>query len=244
MAQVEPTVAGGPAVAGPVAIVGAGQGLSAALARIFAAAGHSVALAARRPEKLAPLCAETGAIAQACDAADAAQVDAFFDRVAAELGVPEVVVFNPSFRIRGPVAELDRDGVLRSLLVSCYGGFLVGQRAARDMLALGRGTILFTGASASVKGYAQSAPFAMGKFGLRGLAQSMARELAPRNIHVAHAVIDGGIGGAGADPRDGRGGPDSRLDPDGIAQAYLFLHRQLRSAWTWEIELRPWTEPF
>jgi len=228
----------------PVAIVGAGPGLSESLARAFAAEGHPVALAARRPEKLAALCGEIGARALACDAADAGQVDAFFDTVNAELGVPEAVVFNPSFRTRGPVAELDRDAVLKSLLVCCYGGFLVGQRAARDMLALGRGSILFTGASASVKGYAQSAPFAMGKFGLRGLAQSMARELAPANIHVAHVVIDGGIGRPDPDPREGRGGPDSQLDPDGIAQGYLFLHRQPRSAWTWEIELRPWTEPF
>ncbi|MEQ8346941.1 MAG: SDR family NAD(P)-dependent oxidoreductase [Sneathiellaceae bacterium] len=229
---------------GSVAVIGAGSGLSASVARLFAQAGHRVALGARDPGKLADLCAGTGARAWPCDATDGAAVDAFFDSVAAEMGVPEVVVFNPSARARGPVAELDREAVRHSLMVSCYAGFLVGQRAARDMLAAGRGSILFTGASASVKGYAQSAPFAMGKFGLRGLAQSMARELAPRNIHVAHFVIDGGIGRPDPDPREGRGGPDSQLDPDAIAQAYLFAHRQPRSAWTWEFELRPWVESF
>lgn len=230
--------------AGPVLVVGAGSGLSAALARLFAAEGHPVALAARDPGKLAALCAETGARAYPCDAARPEAVDRLFDAVRADLGRPEVVVFNPSARLRGPVAELDREAVLHSLMVTCYAGFLVGQRAAQEMLAAGRGSILFTGATASVKGFARSAPFAMGKFGLRGLAQSMARELAPRNIHVAHFVIDGSIGRPGADPRDGRGGPDSQLDPDAIAQAYLFAHRQPRSAWSWEIELRPWLEPF
>ena len=229
---------------GSVAVIGAGAGLSAAVARLFAREGHLVTLGARNPDKLADLCAETGAQALACDAVDPDAVDRFFDAVAAAQGAPEVVVFNPSARSRGPVAELDREAVRHSLMVSCYAGFLVGQRAARDMLAAGRGSILFTGASASVKGFAQSAPFAMGKFGLRGLAQSMARELAPKNIHVAHFVIDGGIGRPDPDPREGRGGPDSQLDPDAIASAYLFAHRQPRSAWTWEFELRPWTESF
>jgi NAD(P)-dependent dehydrogenase (short-subunit alcohol dehydrogenase family) len=129
------------------------------------------------------------------------------------------------------------------LLVSCYGGFLVAQAAAKAMLAQGGGTILLTGASASVKGYARSAPFAMGKFGLRGLAQSLARELAPRNIHVAHFVIDGAIGRPG-DPRAAGSGPDALLDPDAIARNYLQIHRQHRSAWSWELELRPWVETF
>jgi NAD(P)-dependent dehydrogenase (short-subunit alcohol dehydrogenase family) len=144
--------------------------------------------------------------------------------------------------VRGPIAELDPAEVQRALMVSAYGGFLVGQLAARAMLARGQGCILFTGASASVKGYAQSAPFAMGKFALRGLAQSMARELQPRGIHVAHVVIDGGIRSAGrAEPVDK---PDSMLDPDAIAETYMQLIAQPRSAWAWEIELRPWVERF
>ena len=222
-------------------IVGAGSGLSAALARLFAKAGMGVALAARSTEKLAPLAKETGARVFACDAMKRADVDALF----AAAGPLDIVVYNPSARARGPIAELDPDEVLKALLVSCYGGFLVGQQAAKRMLAQGHGSILFTGASASVKGYALSAPFAMGKFGLRGLAQSMARELAPKNIHVAHFVIDGGIKKLGADdPRAAQRGPDGTLEPDAIAANYLHVHRQHRSAWTWEVELRPWVENF
>jgi NAD(P)-dependent dehydrogenase (short-subunit alcohol dehydrogenase family) len=221
-------------------IVGAGSGLSAALARLFAKNGMRVALAARDADKLGPLAKETGARIFACDASRRADVEALF----AGVGTPlDIVVFNPSARARGPVAELDPDEVHKALMVTCFGGFLVGQQAARAMLTQGNGTILFTGASASVKGYAQSAPFAMGKFGLRGLAQSMARELAPKNIHVAHFVIDGGIGRAG-DPRTAARGPDGMLDPDAIAANYLAIHRQHRSAWSWEIELRPWVENF
>jgi len=170
-------------------------------------------------------------------------VKAFFKDAVADKGVPDVVVFNPSARTRGPFVEQDADEVKRAILITCYGGFLVGQEAAKLMLDQGSGSILFTGASASVKGYAQSASFAMGKFGLRGLAQSMARELAPKNIHVAHFVIDGGIGDAG-DPRAGKRGDDGLLHPDAIAQSYLNIHRQHRSAWTWEVEMRPWVESF
>jgi NAD(P)-dependent dehydrogenase (short-subunit alcohol dehydrogenase family) len=221
-------------------IVGAGSGLSASLARLFAAEGMQVVLAARQAAKLDALARETEAEVVACDASNPEDVDRLF----AGLGVvPDVVVFNASYRTRGPLAELDRGEVLKSLVVSAYGGFLVGQAAAKAMLPRGRGSILFTGASASVKGYAKSAPFAMGKFALRGLAQSMARELAPRGIHVAHFVIDGGIGKAG-DPRKDERGADGLLDPDAIARSYLHIHRQHRSAWTWEIELRPWVESF
>ena len=224
-------------------IVGAGSGLSAALARLFAKDGMRVALAARNADKLGPLAAATGARVFSCDASRPGDVEALFAGVGKELGPPDIVVYNPSARARGPIAELDRDEVLNALLVSCYGGFLVGQQAARLMLGAGHGTILFTGASASVKGYARSAPFAMGKFGLRGLAQSMARELAPKNIHVAHFVIDGGIRRAD-DPRAADRGADGMLEPDAIAANYLHVHRQQRSAWTWEVELRPWTENF
>ena len=224
-------------------IIGAGSGLSAALARLFAKEKMRVALAARRIEKLAALQAETGARAYRCDAVRREDVDALFATVEAELGAPDVVVYNPSARARGAITELDPAEVQNALLVSCFGGFLVAQAAARQMLKRGSGTLLFTGASASVKGYARSAPFAMGKFGLRGLAQSLARELQPQNIHVGHFVIDGGIGRAG-DPRGAERGEDGMLDPDAIALSYLHVHRQQRSAWTWEMELRPWVEKF
>lgn len=223
-------------------IVGTGPGLSASLARLFARQGLRVAVAARNADKLAPLAEETGAAAFACDATKAAEVARLFDAVAARNGTPDVVVYNASGRARGPVADLVPAEVERALAVSAFGGFLVAQQAVRRMLPQGHGAVLFTGASASVKGYAQSAPFAMGKFALRGLAQSMARELAPRGIHVAHFVIDGGIRSQSrADPADK---PDSLLDPDAIAASYLHVLQQDRSAWTWEIELRPWVETF
>ena len=223
-------------------IVGAGKGLSASLARVCAKRRMKVALAARNTEKLSALVAETGALAYACDASQPAAVQALFRAVEADLGAPTLVVYNASARSRGPFVELDPAGVAKALEVSAYGGFLVAQEAAKRMLAAGRGTILFTGASASVKGYAQSAPFAMGKFALRGLAQSMARELAPKGIHVGHFVVDGGIRQPG-ETRAERGA-DGFLDPDAIAQTYLQIHDQPRSAWTWEVELRPWTETF
>jgi NAD(P)-dependent dehydrogenase (short-subunit alcohol dehydrogenase family) len=220
-------------------IVGAGSGLSASLARRFARAGLHLALAARRTDKLKELCAETGASAFACDAQDAAQVARLFDAVERQLGAPDVVVYNASARVRGAFTTLDPQSVREALIVSAFGAFLVAQRAVPGMLKKGFGAILFTGASASVKGYAESAPFAMGKFALRGLAQSMARELAPKGIHVAHFVIDGAI------RRDGVvDDAQSTLDPDAIAGTYLHVLMQPRSAWTWEVELRPWVERF
>jgi NAD(P)-dependent dehydrogenase (short-subunit alcohol dehydrogenase family) len=225
-------------------IVGAGRGLSASLARQIAQRGGQVVLAARSTAKLADLGRETGARLVACDATQPAQVDALFKEVEGHFGVPDLVVFNMSYRVRGPLAGLDVKEVERSLVATGYAGFLVGQAAAKAMLKRGSGSIFFTGASASVKGYAESAPFAMGKFALRGLAQSMARELAPKNIHVAHFVIDGGIRAAGADQRAGERGADGMLLPDEIARTYLHVHDQHRSAWSWEIELRPWSEKF
>jgi NAD(P)-dependent dehydrogenase (short-subunit alcohol dehydrogenase family) len=213
-------------------IVGAGSGLSGSLARLLRKEGVQVALAARNVDKLG----EFDALKLRCDATDRAQVEAAFAGFESQWGAPNLVVYNASFRTRAPVAELDPDDVKKSMDVTAYGGFLVGQAAAKRMLVRGSGAIFFTGASASVKGYANSAPFAMGKFALRGLAQSMARELAPRGIHVAHFVIDGAIG------KDASGG--TRLDPDEIARNYLHVYRQQRSAWTWEIELRPWVERF
>ena len=223
-------------------IVGAGHGLSAALARLLKREGMQVALAARDTSKLDSLCKEVGARAYRCDATRQDEVKRLFDDVNAAGGDPDVVVYNASGRVRGPVVSLDPAEVERAIAVTAYGGFLVAQEAARRMLPHANGAILFTGASASVKGYAHSAPFAMGKFALRGLAQSMARELQPQGIHVAHFVIDGAI--ARADRTAPSDKPDSMLDPEAIALNYLHVLRQPRSAWTWEIEVRPWVEKF
>ena len=225
-------------------IVGAGSGLSASLARLFSKEGMRVAVAARNAGKLAALAKETAALALACDAAVPAQVEAMFAAVEAKWGVPDLVVYNAGYRTRGPLVSLDPKEVERTIMISAYGGFLAGQAAARRMLPRGTGAIFFTGASASVKGYAESAPFAMGKFALRGLAQSMARELAPQGIHVAHFVIDGGIAQGPGDARAKERGADGMLLPDEIAKNYLHVYRQHRSAWTWEVELRPWVERF
>jgi NAD(P)-dependent dehydrogenase (short-subunit alcohol dehydrogenase family) len=223
-------------------IVGVGSGLSAALARVLAAEGIRVGLAARTTDDLIGLVEEIGGKAFSCDASQPAQVEKLFADVDAAIGEPDIVVYNASYRTRGPLAALEPAEVERSLAVCAFGGFLVGQQAARRMLPKNHGAILFTGASASVKGFAQSAPFAMGKFALRGLAQSMARELGPQGIHVAHVVIDGAIKSARRhEPADR---PASMLDPNSIAATYLHLIHQPHSAWTWEVELRPWVEPF
>ncbi|MER9657533.1 SDR family NAD(P)-dependent oxidoreductase [Mesorhizobium sp. M0152] len=222
-------------------IAGAGSGLSASLARLLAGQGFRVVLAARDIQKLDALLAQTGAQAVATDVCDIASVEHLFE-VADKAGQLSLVIFNASGRARGPIAELDPEAVRQALLVGAYGGFLVGQQAARRFLAQGSGSIFFTGATASVKGFAGSAGFAMPKFGLRGLAQSMARELAPKNIHVAHFIIDGAIAPAASEQASEP--QDRRLSPDAIAEAYLGIHRQHRSAWTWEMELRPWVESF
>ncbi len=223
-------------------IVGAGSGLSASLARAFAKAGMHVALAARSAAKLGEFEKATGSRAFNCDAAKREEVEQLFADLDTAQMTPDVVVYNASYRARGPFINLDPAEVEASIRITAYGAFLVGQAAARRMLPRGRGAILFTGASASVKGYPQSAPFAMGKFALRGLAQSMARELSPQGIHIAHFVIDGGIKSARRpEPPDA---PDSLLDPDAIAQNYLQVLQQPRSAWTQEVELRPWVEKF
>lgn len=223
-------------------IVGAGAGLSASFARKLAAQGVRIALAARNTEKLGPLATETHARVFPCDAAKAADVARLFASVQDAFAAPDIVLYNPSARARGPIAELDPDAVADALATTAYGGFLVGQQAARAMLPRKSGTILFTGASASIKGFARSASFAMGKFALRGLAQSMARELAPEGIHVAHVIVDGAIAGPKhPDPPDG---PDSRLEADAIADAFMHLIAQPRSAWTHELDIRPWSERF
>ena len=223
-------------------IVGAGSGISASVARGLAAAGLKVGLAARNIDKLAPLAAEIGAERFAVDASEPAAVARLFEAADARLGVPDVVLYNASARAPGPIAELDPEAVRKAVEISAFGAFLVIQQAVRRMLPQERGAILLTGASASVKGYPRSAAFAMGKFALRGLAQSTARELGPRGIHVAHFVIDGGVRSARRpDPAER---PDSTLDPDAIAQSYLEVLRQPRSAWSLEVELRPWVESF
>jgi NAD(P)-dependent dehydrogenase (short-subunit alcohol dehydrogenase family) len=223
-------------------IVGAGPGISASVARGLAAAGLRVGLAARNVDKLAPLATEIGAERFAVDASQPAEVARLFGEAEPRLGVPDLVMYNASARAPGPIAEIDPETVRKAIEISAFGAFLVVQQAAQRMIPNGNGAILLTGASASIKGYPLSAAFAMGKFALRGLAQSTARELGPKGIHVAHFVIDGGVRSARrADPANR---PDSTLNPDDIAQTYLEVLRQPRSAWSLEVELRPWVETF
>ena len=226
-------------------IVGAGNGISGAFARAFAAEGGKVVLAARDTAKLGDYERDLGAILKPCDATEPAQVAALFESCDREVGELDVVLYNPSARARGSIVDLDPAEVAHVLNVTAYGGFLVGQQAARRMVARGAGTILFTGASASVKGYKESAPFAMGKFALRGLAQSMARELAPKGVHVAHFIIDGSVRSVERGRIEGANDPPDRyLNAEAIAESYMHVVNQPRSAWTWEIELRPWVENF
>lgn len=220
----------------PVAIVvGVGPGLGAALVRRFAREGMSVALAARQGDRLAALAREVGGKAYGCDATIETAVDDLFAAVERDLGRPDLVVFNAGGYVRKPIAELSVSDVEGTWRNTCLGGFLVGRAAARTMQVAGRGTIIFTGATAAMRGGVNFAAFAMGKFGLRALAQSMARELGPKGIHVAHTIIDGQIG---------ENAEATRLSPDAIADAYWHLHRQRRSAWTQELDLRPWAEKF
>lgn len=223
-------------------IVGAGSGLSASLARLFFKSGLKIALASRSTDDLAGLVSETGAKIFACDASKEKQVAQLFTDIDGTLGSPDVVIYNASFRTRGEFIDLVPADVEKAIAVSAFGAFLVAQQATRRMLPNKHGAIFFTGASAGVKGYPRSAPFAMAKFALRGLSQSLARELQPQGIHIAHFVIDGGIRSMRrAEPDDK---PDSLLDPDAIAQTYLDVLRQPRSAWSSEVELRPWVETF
>src|SRR5689334_14833888 len=223
---------------GSALIVGAGSGLSASVARALKGEGVKLALAARSTADLAGLAQDTGAAVFTCDASKRSDVEKLFADLDASLGAPEIVVFNPSYRTRGPVAELDPAEVEKALMVTAFGGFLVGQQAAKRMLPKKHGCIVFTGASASVKGYPLSAPFAMGKFALRGLAQSMSRELHPKGIHVAHVVVDGGIKSDRRQEPEGK--TASLLNPTSIAASYLHLIHQPHSAWSSELELRPW----
>lgn len=223
-------------------IIGAGPGISASFARALAKAGARVGLVARDVAKLDGLRAEIGAETFAADAADPAAVAALFERAEAALGHLDVVLYNAAARVPGAITDLDPAAVANALTTSAFAAFLVVQQAARRMIPRREGAIFLTGASASVKGYPRSSSFAMGMFARRGLAQSAARELSPQGIHVAHFVIDGGVRSARrADPADR---PDSTLDPDAIAETYMSVLRQPRSAWSWEVELRPWVETF
>ena len=226
-------------------IVGAGSGISASFARRLHSQGYNVALAARTPANVNDLAAEIGASTHVCDATQPDQVANLFAQHDKAQGNLDVVLYNASARAHGPITELDPADVANSLASSAYGGFLVGQQAAQRMVSRGNGTILFTGASASVKGYPHSSVFAMGKHALRGLASAMGRELAPQGVHVCHFVIDGGVRNALKGRIEGPGDPaDKYLCPDAIANSYMHVVEQDRSSWSWEIELRPYGENY
>ena len=226
-----------------VLIVGAGSGLSTSLARLCNRNGMKVVLAARNIKKLDSLKEEINAETLSCDAGDIQSVNSLFQLIDKSIGTPNLVIFNPSVRIKGSIIDIDAEETRSAINITCFGAFLVAQQAAKRMLSRGSGSIFFTGASAGVKGFANSSVFAMGKFGLRGLAQSLARELHPKNIHIGHFVIDGGIQSKNNITNQFLG-KDNMLDPDAIAKSYLEFHNQDRSAWAWEIELRPWVEKF
>jgi NAD(P)-dependent dehydrogenase (short-subunit alcohol dehydrogenase family) len=223
-------------------IIGAGPGISASLTRLLTRSGLTVALAARDISKLAALASETGAHPFSADAADPQAVARLFEQVDQSIGEPDLVIYNASARARGSITEIDPEAFRQSIAVSAFGAFLAAQQAARRMIPHGHGAILFTGATASIKGFALSSAFATGKFGLRGLAQSVARELGPKGIHVAHFVIDGAVDNE--QRRTQAEQPDSLLSPDAIAQTYVDVLSQHRSAWSHEVELRPWVEKF
>ena len=220
-----------------VLIVGAGSGLSASLARAFNSKGMKIVLAARNIDKLDSLKKEIDALVFKCDSTENKSVHNLFLQTDSIIGTPEIVIYNPSLRIVKPFIEYDPDEMLQSIKVNSYGAFLVAHESVKRMLKIGKGNIFFTGSSASVKGFAKSASFAMGKFGLRGLAQSLARELHPQNIHIGHFVIDGGIG---KEPV----GNYQMIHPDEIAKQYLNFYLQDKKAWSWEIEIRTNTEKF
>jgi len=217
-------------------IVGAGPGISAAFAEALVTEGYRVALASRSLDKLRPLAESLGAIPFQVDAASAPSLVRLFLDVERELGVPDVVLFNPSARIRGDLLSLNVDAAATAIQTTAIGALVTAQEAARRMLPKGHGSIFFTGATAGVKGFARSSVFAMGKFAVRGLAQSLARELGPAGIHVVHFVIDGAVVQGSRDP--------GAFSPQAIAQSYMAALSQPPGAWSWEIELRSHTEPF
>ena len=220
-----------------VLIVGAGSGLSASLAHLCTSKGMKVILAARNIEKLKYLKKDTGADTIKCDATNIKNVTNLFKKTDKIIGVPNLVIYNPSKSLGGSIVDLDPKKAYEAINITCYGGFLVAQQATKRMLKKKRGSIFFTGATASIKGFSKSSVFAMGKFGLRGLAQSLARELHPQNIHIGHFIIDGGISHEDY-------GSYKTLHPDEIAKVYLQFHNQDKSAWSWETELRTSVEKF
>ena len=221
-----------------VLIVGAGEGLSASLARLCKSKGMKVFLSARNVEKLSDLKKEVNAEIFKCDASDTKSVKNLFKETDKKIGTPNLVIYNASSRpSKNGIEELDPEKVQKAINITCFGAFLVAQEATKRMLKRKSGSIFFTGATAGVKGFANSSAFAMGKFGLRGLAQSLARELHPKNIHIGHFVIDGGIGRK-------QMGDYQMINPDEIAKTYLDFHNQDKSVWSWEIELRTSVEKF
>lgn len=233
------------AVSGESAVVvGAGPGLGAALARAFAAEGFTVLAAARTPEPIAAPAGGGRIVPFACDATVPAEVERLLTAAENDHGPLRVAVFNAGVFERGHVVDTAPEDFERCWRVGCFAGFLVGRAAARRMLARGVGTIVFTGATASLRGGAGFVNLASPKFALRAVAQSMARELGPRGIHVAHVIVDGQIRAPRSEGLLAERGPDSLLEPDAIAAQYVALHRQHRSAWTQELELRPWVEKF
>ena len=228
---------------GNVLIVGVGLGLSFSLARLFHKEGMRISMASRNLDKLKDISSEIAANVYKCDASEIKDVQNLFNSLDASTGTPDLVIYNPSARVRGPVGNLDPIAVKKALDITCFGAFLVAQEATKRMLKTGKGSIFFTGATAGVKGFANSSVFAMGKFGLRGLAQSLARELHPQNIHIGHFVIDGGIAGSKFFGDNGNS-DNNMLDPDEIAKTYLSFYNQDKSTWSWEIEVRPWVEKF
>ena len=220
-----------------VLIVGAGSGLSASLAKLCFSKGMKVVLAARNIEKLEDLKKEVKAETYKCDSSDIESVKNLFKETDKTIGTPNLVIYNPSTRLKGSIIELDPKKTQEAINVTCFGAFLVAQEVSKRMLKRKSGSIFFTGATAGIKGFAKSSVFAMGKFGLRGLAQSLARELHPQNIHIGHFVIDGAIGKKPF-------GDYKTIHPDSIAKTYLDFHNQDKSAWSWEIELRTSEEKF
>ena len=226
-----------------ILIVGAGLGLSFSLARLFHKEGMKVSLAARNIDKLKELSSKIDANIYQCDSSEVSEVENLFNILDTQIGTPDLVIYNPSARVRGAIGKLNPNEVKKALEITSFGGFLVAQEAAKRMMKRGSGSIFFTGATAGVKGFPNSSVFAMGKFALRGLAQSLARELHPKNIHIGHFVIDGGISKSkyfGNNDNEN----DALLDPDEIAKTYLNFYKQNKSAWSWEIEIRPWVEKF
>jgi NAD(P)-dependent dehydrogenase (short-subunit alcohol dehydrogenase family) len=239
-----------PAVA---VIAGVGEGLGYALARRFAQAGYHVALAARTADRLARLAAEIQkaggkAFPAPTDVREEQEVKALFDALESEHGPVDVAVFNAGANFRASIHDTPTDMFEKIWRLGCFAGFLFGREAARRMAPRGKGTILFTGATASIRGSSHFAAFAAAKNGLRAVAQSMARELGPKGIHVAHVVIDGMIDTAAVRQRFAERvkdlGPDAMLDTAAIAELFYQIHAQPRSAWTFEADLRPFGEKF